>query len=113
MRKTSIHYEERRRVLWFGVGVVALLFLVYVALRVVPRLPHEEPVSRSYDDFLWLRQESVTVSATGVAGSATGSAETDRRVAGYIYAVHIDFAAGITDTTDIALTQSSPRVVKR
>ena len=48
------------------------------------------------------------MTATGAAGAATGSASTDRDLHGYVYAVHLDFTAGISTTTDITLTQASP-----
>lgn len=70
--------------------------------------PVEAPVARSSADYVWLREETVNLTATGAAGSGTGSATTSRELHGYIYAVHVDAATGISITTDITLSQSSP-----
>lgn len=97
--------------LWHKVAIVGLTVIamaigatIFVALEA----PVEEPMARSYEDHVWLRKESVTVTATGTAGAATGSANTDRELHGYVYAVHLDFTSGISATTDITITQASP-----
>lgn len=89
-----------------GMAIILLAIggITYSAIRI----PLEEPIARSYEDHVWLRKESVTVTATGTDGVATGSASTDRELHGYIYALHLDFTAGISSTTDISLTQASP-----
>jgi hypothetical protein len=87
----------------FELIVIAIVLMVTLACA-----PTEEPVARSSEDVVWLRKESVAVTATGSAGAATGSANTDRELHGYIYAMHLDFTAGISTTTDITLTQASP-----
>lgn len=96
--------------LWYRnavIGVVAIM-LIAMAVVYVAWPAAEEPVARSYEDHVWLRKESVTVTATGAAGAATGSANTDRELHGYVYAVHLDFTSGISATTDITITQASP-----
>lgn len=87
----------------WGIILVGLGLFLYLSGGSV-----EEPVARSYEDHVWLRKEVVTMTASGSAGAATGSANTDRELHGYIYAVHLDFTAGISTTTDITLTQASP-----
>lgn len=93
---------------WLKVGIVGLGAVVIAGLLLFSMLQPEEPVARSYEDHVWLRKESVAVTASGAAGSATGSASTDRELHGYVYALHLDFTAGISNTTDITLTQASP-----
>jgi len=91
-----------------AVAVVTLVLLA-AALLILPLLGRDEtPVARSYEDLVWLRKEAVTVTATGAAGAATGSASTGRDVTGQVYAVYIDYTAGITTTTDLTFSQASP-----
>jgi len=98
---------NKEKIGWFVVLMVAMALSITIGtIILLPRA--EEPEQRAYDDFLWLREETITLTATGAAGAATATDDTDRRVAGYVYAVHVDYTAGISDTTDITLTQDSP-----
>ena len=56
----------------------------------------------------WMGEESVTVSATGGAGAATGSGSSTIAVRGHLMAIHLDFTASISTTTDTAITLASP-----
>jgi hypothetical protein len=99
---------DNKRDFWLKTGIIGLGVVIIAALLLFNMAQPEEPVARSYEDHVWLRKESVSVTATGSAGAASGSANTDRDLHGYIYAVHLDFTAGISNTTDITLTQASP-----
>lgn len=97
--------------LWYKsatVGLVAIILISLALFLYVTKGPAEEPMMRSYEDHVWLRKENVTLTASGEAGTATGSASTDRELHGYIYAIYLDFTSGISATTDITLTQASP-----
>jgi hypothetical protein len=54
------------------------------------------------------QRETITVTASGVDGSATGIVTSTNVVRGHIQAVHVDYTAGISSTTDITLTTISP-----
>ena len=99
---------ENKRDFWLKTGIIGVGVVLVAALLLISITQPEEPVARSYEDHVWLRKESVTVTASGTAGSATGNASTDRELHGYIYAVHLDFTSGISTTTDITVTQASP-----
>lgn len=96
-----------KRQFWYRAAIVGLVGILLMGIVYLVTQP-EEPVARSYEDHVWLRKESVAVTASGTDGSATGSANTDRELYGYVYAVHLDFTSGISNTTDITLTQASP-----
>lgn len=87
---------------------ILIVAMAWTGMVLTTRCAPEEPEARSYEDHVWLRKESVAVTATGSAGAATGSASTDRELHGYVYAIHLDFTSGISATTDISLTQASP-----
>lgn len=95
--------------LWHKVAIVGLaMILLAIGGIIYTAISIEAPVARSYEDHVWLRKESVAVTASGTAGSASGSASTDRDLHGYVYAIHLDFTSGISITTDITVTQASP-----
>jgi hypothetical protein len=71
-------------------------------------VPPEEPVERTSTSYGWLREEQFIVPATGTAGSATGNANSDGPIRGHLYAIHLDFAATISDTTDTTITLADP-----
>lgn len=88
--------------------ILALTTIVLIAGALVMALmmgAEETPVARSSVDLIWLRKDVVTVSTSG---ATSGSGSTDRDVGGYVYAVHLDFAGSISDTTDTTLSQASP-----
>ena len=88
-----------------GMALALVLILAVLATQCVGVA--EEPVPRSASNYGWLREEQITVSATGSAGAATGSGTSDNPIQGRLQAVHLDFASSITNTTDITLTTSS------
>jgi len=91
-----------------AVALAATLVSLAMVLVATGGCQVEAPVERASTEWLWLRQEQVTVSATGAAGAATGSGSTDGMVHGRVFAVYVDYTAGITETTDLTLTQASP-----
>lgn len=54
------------------------------------------------------RYEQLTLTATGSPGAASGTVTGTERLWGYVKAVHVDYTAGISNTTDITLTTGSP-----
>jgi hypothetical protein len=87
--------------------VMACVFL-NVALLACNTRDASEPVARSSDNYGWLRVEQVTLSGTGVDGTVSASDETDGVIRGRLHGVHLDFASGVTTTTDVTITQASP-----
>ena len=100
--------RQRRAAIRVAIVIGALALILGAAWFLLSQESQEEPVARSYEDIVWLRKEVVTLTATGAAGAAQGSGSTDRDLGGYVYALHLDFTAGISTTTDITLTQASP-----
>lgn len=54
-----------------------------------------------------IKREKLTIDTTGADGGASGSATTDAVMTGRIVRVDVDFAAGITTTTDLTLAQAN------
>lgn len=88
--------------------LAAVCLLIATWLAVSPTPLDEEAVTRSVSDYGWVKSDQVVVTATGNEGAAVGSGSTGRDLHGHIYALHLDFATGVTSTTDITLTQASP-----
>lgn len=89
---------------------IAVAALVVMMVSIVGSWLAPEPVilSRSSStNYGRLAEEQFTITATGTAGAATGSATSDGYVRGHVYAVHLDYATGISNTTDITLTTNS------
>jgi len=89
----------------FALVALVGLMVVWAWLRAGPI---EEPEARTTTSYGALRQEQIVVTATGAAGSASGSQDSDGAIRGHVYAVYLDFASSISTTTDISLTLSSP-----
>jgi hypothetical protein len=90
-------------------GLVAAVVLAWPVLVPAPEVA--VPRSASSTHYGVINQEQLTLTATGAAGSATGSQVSSNPVRGHMYAVHLDYAAGISSTTDITLaTQNAPVV---
>ena len=100
MRKRTEH------LMFVGATIVAVLAIVVVAARVV--WPVEVPVGRTTTSYGWFREEEIAVTTTGSAGTATGSQDSDGPIRGHVYAVHLDYGAAVTTTTDITVSLSSP-----
>ena len=83
--------------------MVSLALLVACGVMLQP----EEPVARTSQEWGWMREEQFTVTAAGAAGSAVGSQASDGYVRGHLYAVHLDFASGISSTTDFKLATTT------
>ena len=99
---------EKKKQILDKLALIGAVLLIICGLLMVARCAPEEPVARTSEDHVWLRKESVSLTATGTAGAATGSASTDRELHGTIYAVYVDFTSGISATTDFALMQDDP-----
>jgi hypothetical protein len=82
-------------------GVLALLALL--AIVYVVSLPAELPEARTATGYGWINVDEFSVTATGVTGSATGSGQSDTAIRGHVYAVYLEYADGITTTTDVTL----------
>ena len=95
-----------KRILALGL-ILILTILTLVGISCGPLWVPEEPVARSSADYGWLKQEQFTVVATGAAGSAGGSKNSDGPLRGHLYGVHLDFASTISNTTDFTLTVSN------
>ena len=95
-----------------GVNVVVaclvLLALTYLILAARSMLIPDANIAPRASVAGWLGEEAVTVSATGAAGSATGSGSSTIAVRGHLMAIHLDFTASISTTTDTAITLASP-----
>jgi len=93
-------------------AVIAILgVLVVLSILGVSCGRDDEPITRGSSDYGWLKVEEVVIVATGAAGAATGSGSTDRDIQGHIYAIHLDYGAGITTTTDITVVQALPPLI--
>lgn len=79
--------------------VVALLGLWWL-------YPQQSQEVGAAPDTSLLKRERLAITATGADGAAGGSDTTDNLITGRVIRVDIDYAAGITDTTDLTLTDS-------
>ena len=55
-----------------------------------------------------MQSEQVVVTGTGTDGAVSASKRSSATLGGHIYAVHFDFPATVTNTTDITLSGASP-----
>lgn len=99
--------NEERVTRIFTVGILAailgvLLFIGYLGVRPVAEIPEAR------GDYGTLKTEAVTLSGTGTAGAVSISASTTAPLRGHLYAVQLNWTAGISATTDITITQDSP-----
>lgn len=91
-----------------GATTLAIMLAVLLLVGAFLWACNEQPVARSSTNYGWVKSSSFTVTATGAAGAAVGSQSSDGTIAGHIYAVHVDYAPSISDTTDLVLSLSSP-----
>lgn len=93
-------------------GLLVVVILISMGLAAfgawLDRVTYEPAIARTSADLGWVRKESVTLTASGAAGAATGTGATDRDLNGYIYAIHLDYTAGISSTTDITISAAVP-----
>lgn len=54
------------------------------------------------------RFERLVLTATGSEGSATGVVTSGNRLTGFIRGIHVDYASGLTTTTDLAVGTVNP-----
>jgi len=101
-----------------GASVAVLAAMVLLALGVaacergvvVPTQERGNEVEvRSLTTFLRHEAVAVTVAVTaaGAAGAATGTG-TSGYICGHLHAIHVDYGAGISTTTDLTVSQASP-----
>jgi hypothetical protein len=82
--------------------------IAVVVLAVIVFVPSEVAEERGSAAYGWLNEETVTLTATGSAGAATGTGITDSFIRGRLLAIHVDYGAGGVSTTDITFTLASP-----
>jgi hypothetical protein len=97
-------WEMRDVFLGIGLMIIALLVLAAIMAMLDNRGVRPVPRSSSSEDMVWLRQETVEVSTSATSGSDS----TARTLHGRIYAVHLDYGASISATTDITVVASNP-----
>lgn len=94
--------------------MVATLVVMVTVAMLAAWLPasHELPVAHADTtvDYGWLKIEEWGASSSGTEGSATMSATSDGYVRGHVYGVYLDWATGVTATSDITLTATNPPV---
>lgn len=96
---TKIHFE--RALLAAAVGLCLLIGgLCLPALIPAQAAPPALPADSRFDTF--------ALTATGDDGAATGTVTMTTRLWGYIKAVHINYGASVTTTTDITISTVSP-----
>lgn len=91
-----------------GATTLAIVLTVLLLVGAFLWACNEQPVARTSTNYGWVRSSSFTVTATGDAGSAEGSQSSDGTLSGHIYAIHLDYAPTLSDTTDLTLSLSSP-----
>ena len=91
-----------------GINRVTVLAAVLAVFAAAAVLPIQIVQSDSSEEFGWLRMEQFGAVSTGTDGSATMSATSQDFVRGHIYAVHLDWATGVTATSDITLSATEP-----
>jgi hypothetical protein len=85
--------------------------VVLVALAMVAVLGaacKEQPIARTTTEYGWIVSDQVTIVTTGAAGAATGTGATDSLIKGHLYAIHLNYATGISTTTDVTISQADP-----
>lgn len=87
--------------------VVLIIMASLVSASCSPLGPGDLP-SQSSANYGWLREDQFAVTATGTAGSAVGTQDSDAAVYGHLYAIHLDFAPSISVTTDITMALVTP-----
>ncbi len=107
--QTDTRKTRRERRLWSAgalVIAVALAALLIAALMV--GCQRETPQARGTTNYGAINQEQVTIITTGAPGAATGTGTTDGYIRGHVYAIHLDYAASLTTTTDVTVSLASP-----
>jgi len=98
------------------IAAYSLVLIIALAALVVSSCTREAqaPADSRAAALDWTRhgimnQDQWTVDVTGAAGSGSGSAEwPGGGMEGRIYAVHLDYTASVSSTTDMTLTVGSP-----
>jgi len=96
-----------------AVAILALVAISSVAILRTMQLARDAQSGPGFSgqasaDYGWLKEETITLAGTGTAGAVTASGSTGNPIRGHLFAVHMDYAATISDTTDLTLTLSSP-----
>lgn len=84
-----------------------ILICILIAFLALGCRRVDGPPVESQSLLTFARYDEVIVTATGSAGAAAGTG-TSTYVCGNLYALHLDFAATISNTTDITITQATP-----
>ena len=85
-----------------ALGTIGLLLCLLV-LRWAPAVQ-----SDTSEEFGWLRMEQFGAVSSGTEGLAAMTATSKDFVRGHVWGVHLDYAAGITTTTDVTLSGADP-----
>ena len=97
--------ENKWIALVFALVAAVGLMVVWAWLRAGPI---EEPEARTTTSYGALRQEQIVVTASGAAGAASGSQDSDGPIRGHVYAMHLDYGSAISTTTDTTVTLGTP-----
>lgn len=84
-------------------GTIVIISIVAWLLAVSP----EAPIPRTSTGYGVVNLEQFTITTTGSAGTASGSKQSDGPLRGHVYGLYLDYAAGITTTTDLTITTTS------
>jgi len=100
----------QRTILTLAVVVCLALAMVSagISLREQKQVEVITPGISAQAQYGSLHEETISLSGTGTDGAVTATGSTGNPVRGHLWAVHLDYAATISDTTDLTLTLSSP-----
>jgi len=90
------------------VCLAAALVSAGISLREQRQVEVIVPGVSSQAQYGALHEETITLSGTGTGGAVSASGSTGNPIRGHVWGVHLDYAATISDTTDLTLTLSSP-----
>lgn len=87
-----------------------LMIVVFVIVVCTSPLWMTMAQADSSSQYGWLNEEVVQITTTtaGGLGEATGSGDSIAPIRGHIFAIYMDFAAGLPAATDVTLTGTSP-----
>ena len=89
-----------------GCGFALVILAIGLALGFVAGLFYfgrQVPFEAAQPQVVTARQALITVNATGDAGLAGGTGNSDEMVRGEVIAVYLDYTGGISTTTDLTL----------
>ena len=101
---------SKENTVWRGCVVVLLALIFGAVVLVASEMAGsgEVGVERGSTSYGWFREEQVVLSGSGTEGAVEDSELTDGPIRGHLYALHLDFAETMTNTTDVTVTLASP-----